>query len=429
MNLYDRDDHDVIFHIEDNMTQEMSEEIPPLVSIYIPLHHNERTHRQSRWDASMLTMLVQRAERELEKIDWSDMSEESRQQLLANLAALKERTDVRDMLDAPDIDLDDFGTVAFFVSAAGIHAMRLHITVPDGFAQVADTWFTKPLIRNAAAKRSFFVLALGADRSVLAQGDETRLFAPYIPFIGSQDYAEDRSESDGYDGDPSALDYYTLDGHDSQYAGHKSRNDVRKEDAEKFFRDLTGKLDAYLDARDLSGMALEGVPEDIATLLSAPVIICGVPEHKSTFDEIIAKMARKDRICSQWIEKDAAGLGSEELHELAVGILNERIAEERCQVREKISGLIHNGLASEDIREIANAAASGRVGRLIIGAGKEDAKSAEPDMIDAIVQAAIATDAVVEVWDREEMPNGAAVAAIMRWSEKIERSEEEMMAA
>ncbi len=72
-----------------------------------------------------------------------------------------------------------------------------------------------------------------------------------------------------YDGHEGALDYSSLENHMPPYHGWKSRNDVRKEEAGKFFQYVNKAVTDYL----VAGTDL-------------PVILVSLPEHQSAFRRI-----------------------------------------------------------------------------------------------------------------------------------------------
>ena len=425
MNKHDKDQHTSIIEIiKPAITEEMEQAAPPLVSIHIPVHHNERTHRQSRWDSSQLTECLQQAKWEVER-RWNLVDKPAADAVKYNLKLLEQYVDELDVMDTDDgcIPFEYAGTMSFFVDRDKIYATKLTPEVPEAIVQVSDTWFVKPLIRNMADMRQFYVLSVGTDRCVLSQGDEHRLFDPLRPFGAPENYAEDRAAE--FDGDKSSLDYYSLDGHYSPYEGHKSRNDVKEEIFAKFSNVLAKQLDAYL-------------AEDTDKI---PVVVCCAKEHMDVLCNELSKMARKEMIAG-FIEKDPSGLTSGELHDCAADIIDEI-------EHAKVDGLLSDfydmkakGMASIDIGEIASALAEGRVGTLVVAYGRgipgkivfpegsvevdmdgsvrddRNIDEAGPDLSNTFVLAALASGTDIALRPTEDLPDHAESVAFMRWASR-----------
>ena len=128
-----------------------------------------------------------------------------------------------------------------------------------------------------------------------------------------------------YDGHEGALDYSSLENHMPPYHGWKSRNDVRKEEAGKFFQYVNKAVTDYL----VAGTDL-------------PVILVSLPEHQSAFRRI----STIPHLLDEGIEKDIGGIEAPELLADAKAVI-EHVREARAtELLEKF------GDAEEDSRRL-----------------------------------------------------------------------------
>ena len=218
---------------------------------------------------------------------------------------------------------------------------------------------------------------------------------------------------DVYDGRPGALDYPSLENHLPPYHGHKSRNDVRKEEAEKFFRSVN-----------------EAVSERLARETEAPVILVALPEHQTSFRRI----STIPHLLDEGIEKDVGGLSARELLDEAKGVIERERARRADRLLAGFGDAAAHGRGVCDLSGIGLSLAERRVRALFVAEdadvpGAFDAETGEvsliergpherfegPELVDQFARAALAQDAEVFELDPEKIPGGSGMAALYRY--------------
>lgn len=374
----------------------------PYVSIYLPVQHKERTQRRDTWTADEFKDLAKEALRRLAE-GYDDEA----------FAGLRERIDY--LQDHPDdtVWLNAGKGLAFLMSNAGVDVLNLDFA-PEATVVVGDELYIKPLLRNFRYGMSYYLLLLNTDRFGLLRGDYHGVH--YLPLLPSvhQELAE---MFDAYDGTEAALDYYSLEGHMSPYHDHKSRKEVSKEEAEKFFRHVNKVMS-----------------DDVAKVDPTPVILVTLPEHAALF----RRLCTFDTLLPKGIEKDARTLSGETLRDDAVKIIDAKRQADLKKVIERYELDASKSKAIDDLVKVGEALAERNVDVLFVEMGKGlpgtfdattgaitcdghrdpvDAKlidPADPDVVDAMAQAALKQGATIYVLASDEMPTESGVAAIFR---------------
>ena len=374
----------------------------PYVSIYLPVQHKERTQRRDTWTADEFKDLAKEALRRLAE-GYDDEA----------FAGLRERIDY--LQDHPDdtVWLNAGKGLAFLMSNAGVDVLNLDFA-PEATVVVGDELYIKPLLRNFRYGMSYYLLLLNTDRFGLLRGDYHGVH--YLPLLPSvhQELAE---MFDAYDGTEAALDYYSLEGHMSPYHDHKSRKEVSKEEAEKFFRHVNKVMS-----------------DDVAKVDPTPVILVTLPEHAALF----RRLCTFDTLLPKGIEKDARTLSGETLRDDAVKIIDAKRQADLKKVIERYELDASKSKAIDDLVKVGEALAERNVDVLFVEMGKGlpgtfdattgaitcdghrdpvDAKlidPADPDVVDAMAQAAHKQGATIYVLASDEMPTESGVAAIFR---------------
>ncbi len=375
---------------------------PPYVSIYLPVAHEHRQRRRDDWTADEFKDLCKEALRRL-----AESHDDGA------FAGIREHVDY--LQDHPDdpVWLNAGKGLAFLMSNAGVQVFNLEFE-PPATVTVGDEYYIKPLLRQQACHASYYLLLLNSDRFGLLHGDENGV--TYLPLLPSvhKEFAEEFAT---YDGTEAALDYYSLEGHMSPYHDHKSRKEVAKEEAEKFFR----SVDKFM-----SGTVVKAD--------STPVILVTLPEHAAMFRRICTF----GTLLPEGIEKDARTLSGDQLRDGAMAIMNGRRKATLEKLTERYQLDASKGRASDDLAKIGFALAERNVEALFVEQGKglpgtfdattgaveydpsrnpADAKEidpADPDIADAMVQAALKQDATIYVLAAEEMPTRNGIAALFR---------------
>ncbi len=374
----------------------------PYVSIYLPVQHKERTQRRDTWTADEFKDLAKEALRRLAE-GYDDEA----------FAGLRERIDYLQGHPDDTVWLNAGKGLAFLMSNAGVDVLNLDFA-PEATVVVGDELYIKPLLRNFRYGMSYYLLLLNTDRFGLLRGDYHGVH--YLPLLPSvhQEFAE---MFDAYDGTEAALDYYSLEGHMSPYHDHKSRKEVAKEEAEKFFRHVNKVMS-----------------DDVAKVDPTPVILVTLPEHATMF----RRLCTFDTLLPEGIEKDARTLSGETLRDDAVKIIDAKRQADLKKVIERYELDASKSKATDDLAKVGEALAERNVDVLFVEMGKglpgtfdattgaiayddhrdpvdaELIDPADPDIVDAMAQAALKQDATIYVLASEEMPTRNGVAAIFR---------------
>ncbi len=375
----------------------------PTVSIYIPIKRTEREDRRDEWD----------------KIEFKDLAEEAKRTMQKKYPDVDPKP-IFDKIDYilthEDLPLwiDASAGLAFLVNADEALVYNLSYA-PDPVVVVADKFYLKPLIRNTQYDMAYKLLLLNSDFFSVLDGNYNAVHYEPLPDDVKNYFAETFPE---FDGKTTALDYYSLEDHESPYHDHKSRKEVTKEETEKFFR--------YVD---------KAMNDHIVRDSETPVILVTIPEHEHMFREICTFKS----LLPESIKKDARTMTGTELRDDARAIM-EGIDDKRIgELCERYGLDASKDKATDAITSIGEALFNKRVGILFLEDGKgipgsfdqatgtvsldgtpdpvDDKKldPASPDIANDFALAAIAQDAEVIVLPRDKMPTTSPVAVIDRY--------------
>ncbi|WP_458795844.1 baeRF8 domain-containing protein, partial [Eggerthella lenta] len=217
---------------------------PPLVSLYLP------THGSAPGDES-------------DRIEFEALVEQAR----AKLAQERERREykgVDERLAYAAEHFDDLmspapgGSLAVLAGNDRTYIYRLGYEAGP-LAFVGERFYVKPLLKNFQFGSHYFLLGLSADRFAFVHGDFGSLERVELPRDVLDAFSEEFPLV--YDGHEGALDYSSLENHMPPYHGWKSRNDVRKEEAGKFFQYVNKAVTDYLVAGTDLPVILVSLPE------------------------------------------------------------------------------------------------------------------------------------------------------------------------
>ena len=404
---------DKSIHVMEDFDPSLLENVAaPVVSLYIPVHHDEREERRDLWDADMFKDLMKAAYRTLSE-HYPDES----------FKGIHNKADY--LLKHPDMPLwlHAGEGLGFLMNNDDVYVYNLFFA-PEPMVSAGDTYFIKPLLRNFQYGTEYFVLELSGDRFSWAKGDRTHVEHQPMPsevhdFFSQLFANSDDSEADMDKGEQGALDYISLEGHMGQYHDHPSRNDVKKEDAEQWFRYVNRAVSEYLADSE------------------TPIILCCDEAHESAF----RKISTIKNLLPEGIKKDPQSLNGKELLEASLAIMDGLRDANIQKMADEFGADAAHGKASDDWNTIGMALAERRVRVLFMTAGKAlpggfdintgavtfDADAnpvderysdpAAPDITDAFAKAALAQDAHVYIVDQAQMPTDASVAALFRYAE------------
>lgn len=367
----------------------------PAVSIYLPTHG--------------------RAGAEEDRIAFKSLVQEARGKLVQEFEH-REHTGLDARLDEAAARLDDLaspapgGSLAVFADDGRAYAYRLGYEAGPSVS-VDERFHTRPLLRNFQFGSRYFLLGLSADRFAFILGDFGSLERVKLPCEVPGEFSEEFPLV--YDGHEGALDYSSLENHLPPYHGYKSRNDVRKEEAEKFFRSVDKAVTDYL----VRGTDL-------------PVILVSLPEHQAMFRRI----STIPHLLDEGIEKDIGGLEAPELLADAKGVIERAREAHAARLLEDFGGAEAHGRATTDLAAIGLALVERKVRALFVAEGayipggfneetgevhlferEPHGRFQGPELADGFARAALAQDAEVLELESSQVPGDAGMAALFRY--------------
>ena len=278
-------------------------------------------------------------------------------------------------------------------------------------AVVGEGFYLAPLVRHFQYGSHYFLLGLSADRFAFIRGDAVSLRRVDPPADVLDEFSEEFPLV--YDGHEGALDYSSLENHLPPYHGWKSRNDVKKEEAEKFFRHVN-----------------KAVTEHLAKGTGLPVILVSLPEHQAAFRRI----STVPHLLDEGILKDVGGLEAPELLGDALAVIGRARAAHAAELLEAYGDAAAHGKATSDLAAIGMALAERRVRALFLAEGAYvpggfDEATGEvslferephgrfqgPELADGFARAAFAQDAEVLELPADQVPADTGIAALFRY--------------
>ncbi len=372
----------------------------PLVSIFIPVKHTQREKGQEDWD----------------RIEFKDLCKEACRRLEEEGAGegIKQKLDF--ILDHEDLPLwvDAAKGLAFLVTDQDAYVINMN-TAPEPAVVVGPQFYLKPLFADAMHDMAYKLLLLNTDFFALLDGDYNGVHYEPLADDVKNYFAETFPE---FDGETTALDYYSLTDHESPYHDHKSRREVTQEEAKQFFR--------YVD-KALNDKLLRGSDE--------PVILVTAPEHEHDFREICTFKT----LLPEGIHKDPRTLSGATLRDDAVAIMEERCMQQLAKAEEDYAYKASKGEATDSIPDIGLALVERKVDVLFLEGGKglpgtfddetgavtfdgaanpvddKELDPASPDIAAAFAEAAALQDATVLVLPADKMPTKSGMAATFRF--------------
>lgn len=375
----------------------------PLVSIFVPVKRTQRNNGQEDWDRIEFKDLCKEAYRRLEE----DHAPE-------DFAGIKNKLDLICTHEDLPLWVDASAGLAFLVTNQDAYVINMN-TAPEPAVVVGPQFYLKPLFADAMHDMAYKLLLLNTDFFALLDGDYNGVHYEPLPSDVKNYFAETFPE---FDGETTALDYYSLTDHESPYHDHKSRHDVTQEEAKKFFR--------YVD---------KAMNDTLVRTSDEPVILVTAPEHEHAFREICTF----ETLLPEGINKDPRTLSGTTLRDDAVAIMEGIQAKELAKMEEDYAYKASKGEATDSIPDIGLALVERKVGVLFLEEGKglpgtfDDATGAvtfdgstnpvddkeldpaSPDIAAAFAEAAALQDASVLVLPAEKMPIKGGMAATFRF--------------
>ncbi|MFN4000056.1 hypothetical protein [Algoriphagus sp.] len=360
----------------------------PCISLYMPTY---RTHPENLQNPTRFKNLMKELEESLQR-KYSNADTQS------YLEPLIELTNQEDFWNHTSLGL------AIFSASGFLKAINM-TEGPEEMANVADSFHTKPLQRLLQSTDRFQVLALSLNEVKLFEGNRHALVEVELhPAID-----EDTVDALGED-----LDRNTLNGPTS--LGHFHFNQSHRKDNadgafEKYFREVaTSVNENYSKRNDL------------------PLVLAALPEHHNLFQ----KISGNAMLLEEGIKINPTTLSTEKMAELAWEIIEPEYLRKQEELVSRYNQAKADGLGSEEIKEVAVALVEGRVDTLIIESdriiasritnlvtgnvqNKDIDNPKVDDLLDDMSELAMRMGGRVTVLTPEKMPSESGVAAIFRY--------------
>lgn len=361
---------------------------PPFVSIYMP---TSRLTTETKDNEIRFKNLLKKAEEMLAKNYPGRAGEE----ILSDLKTLLE--------DKPfwSYQLDGLGILA---KRDEMVVYKLQRDVKE-YVEVSKNFYVKPLLNAYQTDDSYQILALYKTNFALFEGNRYGIREVELPkeekkslkdVVGSF-YEENRTHgvSMGNSGK-------------TMYGGGGDNRDEEAVDQEKYFR----WVDRYIH-------------ENHSKRTDLPLILAALPEHHAEFQ----KLSHNQYLLKDGIRKDPQTVTSEEFITFAWNLLSPKYTENIRKLHDKYEFNKSRELASEDLSEIARAAAAARVDTLIVnlnatipgsiskGLGHLSLEDAGTDLLNDLALLALEQKAKVIVVSDDELPLETGVKSIFRYPE------------
>jgi hypothetical protein len=366
---------------------------PPCLSLYQPTH---RFHPDNEQDPIRFRNLVKELDRSLrQKYPAFETSI-----LLERFEALAHDYEFWDhTLDG----LAALGGPGFF------QVFRLQRPVAE-LAVVADSFHTKPLRRFLQSVDRYQVLGLSLGKVQLFEGNRDAIdeidLAPGVPRTINEALGDKLTEP-----------HSTIRSYDSAgqarmsiHHGHGAKKDEVDIDADRFFR-----------AVDRAVLEHHSRPSGL------PLMLAALPEHHNLF----RRVSRNPFLITEGLTINPDVLPIDELRERAWRVVEPQYQAQLATVADEFAVANSKGLGSDDLAQIARAAAAGRVATLLIEADRhiagrlnvatgqiELADLSHPqidDLLDDLGELVEKMGGRVMVIPAERMPGRTGLAAIYRY--------------
>ncbi|WP_024326469.1 hypothetical protein [Thioalkalivibrio sp. AKL19] len=367
---------------------------PPCLSLFQPTH---RDHPDNQQDPIRFKNLVKVLEESLRQ----KFAREEIQPLLEPLRAL---VDDREFWNC------SFDGLAVLRDRNRFRVYKLQRPVPE-LAVVADSFHTKPLLRILQSADRYQVLALSRHEMKVFEGNRDALDeitpADGVPRTITEALGEELTDSrqtvSAYGGSGG--------GQAPMHHGHGGRKAELDDDAERFFR-----------AVDRAVLEHHSRPSGL------PLLLAALPEHHHMFHAV----SHNPFLMAESLDVHPDALASsDDFRERVWQTIEPRYLERLAGLVETFGSNKPKGLGSDDLAEVARAAADGRVVTLLIEArreipGRVDAATgklefddlAQPetdDVLDDLGALVLKMGGEVVVVPTERMPTDTGIAAIYRY--------------
>lgn len=275
------------------------------------------------------------------------------------------------------------------------------------FTVVADSFHIKPLVRVFQSADRYHLLGVSRDDFALFEG--TRYQVSQVELPEEMDETVKEALGDKY---VERVISAEQSGNSKELNGNSAgtNQDVIQEATKKFFRTVDHE-----------------VYERFTKPMQLPVYLVALDEHHHVFHEL----SKNPLLQEEGIKKDYQALNFNELRDKAWHMLEPIYIEKTNELVERFETARAQDKGSDDIAQVARAAAEGRIDRVLLDAdtvypGKINMETGElydkdlenpevDDVLDDIAEIVFKQDGEVIVVPAERMPSDTGVAAIYRY--------------
>lgn len=288
-------------------------------------------------------------------------------------------------------------------------ALRIPQSVPE-LTVVADSFHTKPLRRFLQSSDRFQVLALSLDKIRVFEGNRHTLdeldLVPGVPrsiveALGSE-LTEPHQTVASYGGVGGASN--------RMHHSHGGKTDEVDTDAQRFFRVVD-----------------RAVLDHFSKPSGLPLILAALPEHHHLFYQI----SQNPQLVPEGVRVNPESMSLDELRTSAWQAMEPRYRDRLATLRDEFERSLVKARASDELVQVAEAAAAGRVATLLVDVGRQipgrlnrtngrvvtdnptDAQI--DDLLDDLAELVVEKGGVVWVVPAEQMPSRTGLAAIYRY--------------
>jgi len=288
--------------------------------------------------------------------------------------------------------------------------IRLHVPVEEAVI-VSDSFHIRPLRRILQSKDRYQVLALTLDSVHLYEGNRQSLSEIELPddFPNSMVEALGKELTDKH----STVASYGGLGGDSKNMrhGHGGKKEEMDIDAERFFRVVADSVHERYSKHD-----------------ALPLLLAALPEHHHLFHDV----NKNPLVLAEGIEINPQAVSTDELAKLSWKIMEPVYSEKLDIMVGEFNQAKANGLGTDDIDEVIEAAKAGRVDTLYVEAHRVMASklrnkdtgrfkttdTTQPvldDKLDDVGDLVAKMGGAVVIIPKEHMPTKTGVACVFRY--------------
>ena len=295
--------------------------------------------------------------------------------------------------------------LAFFINRDGVKYYRLPYSF-DERVEVGDRFYLKPLLPLLTNNNEFYLLALSLNDVKFFLGSRYGLNQIELP----QDVPPSLAEALKYDDPEKQTQYHSGDAGGSPiYHGQGVGTTDNKDEIKRYFQQIDSGLTSALNES------------------STPLILAGVEFLLPIYHEVNSY----NNLLEAGITGNPENVATQDLHQQAWAIIEPRFASEKQAAIAEYHNQSSAGLSSSRLEEIIAGAANGQIETLFVTADAQvygqfdrqankvqildEAAANSMDLIDFAATQTYLQKGEVYTVDATEMPEGNAIAAILRF--------------